>query len=425
MSSPPTPSSSTGSPFSNTGSGLTISTVFTDKLTNSLTKAAATKQRTSEGGGSSRHHQQAATKAAKSAKNNAAGRALSPPPILHAGKESIHFLAISDFGNNTTEVHQLAYAMNQYCANLHQQHAPISPLSASTPTSSSSTGKVDFILGLGDNFYPYGVYDQDDHRFRTLWRDIFLLPSYPYLRVPWRMILGNHDYMGDPDAQIQYHYNTRLNYDSLWYMPSNCYEFECELVDNTLSSSSSGKSQKNNVKATFYALDTNACQSHVIRSHPNTVEELRNNIQLLNQRLKQQNEQEEEEMFAIRSAEDEEEGVQVSKSSRHWKIVFGHHPLYTQGKGHSACSNCLRDSHYQVENKSSYRNHYYDYDNHDEDVMMAATKKTTTKRGFGLEKVLMDGKVDAVFAGHEHVFQVSLTDIFFVEFTQSLTVSFH
>ena len=390
-----------------------------------MTKAAATKQRTSEGGGSSRHHQQAATKAAKSAKNNAAGRALSPPPILHAGKESIHFLAISDFGNNTTEVHQLAYAMNQYCANLHQQHAPISPLSASTPTSSSSTGKVDFILGLGDNFYPYGVYDQDDHRFRTLWRDIFLLPSYPYLRVPWRMILGNHDYMGDPDAQIQYHYNTRLNYDSLWYMPSNCYEFECELVDNTLSSSSSGKSQKNNVKATFYALDTNACQSHVIRSHPNTVEELRNNIQLLNQRLKQQNEQEEEEMFAIRSAEDEEEGVQVSKSSRHWKIVFGHHPLYTQGKGHSACSNCLRDSHYQVENKSSYRNHYYDYDNHDEDVMMAATKKTTTKRGFGLEKVLMDGKVDAVFAGHEHVFQVSLTDIFFVEFTQSLTVSFH
>jgi hypothetical protein len=50
-----------------------------------------------------------------------------------------------------------------------------------------------------------GVDNAEDSQFHTQWRVIFLQPAYRYLHVPWRMVLGNHDYMGEPEAQIAHH----------------------------------------------------------------------------------------------------------------------------------------------------------------------------------------------------------------------------
>ncbi len=45
----------------------------------------------------------------------------------------------------------------------------------------------------GDNFYPNGVRSVDDPKFQTTWARPFL--AHRELCVPWRMILGNHDYV--------------------------------------------------------------------------------------------------------------------------------------------------------------------------------------------------------------------------------------
>lgn len=55
-----------------------------------------------------------------------------------------------------------------------------------------------FVLSLGDNFYPYGVDSVQSPMFKTHWEDVFLI--HPELRVPWKVVLGNHDYGGNPQV---------------------------------------------------------------------------------------------------------------------------------------------------------------------------------------------------------------------------------
>jgi tartrate-resistant acid phosphatase type 5 len=111
------------------------------------------------------------------------------------------FFAIGDFGNPTPEIRQVAQTMQNYA---------------------QENGSPDFILGLGDNFYPYGVDSVHDSQFQTSWTDIFLI--HDKLRVPWHIILGNHDYMSNPKAQIEFSSSNR-NPNGLWHMPSENYAF--------------------------------------------------------------------------------------------------------------------------------------------------------------------------------------------------------
>lgn len=73
-----------------------------------------------------------------------------------------------------------------------------------------STPNVDAVLSLGDNFYNYGVRSIDDVQWRAF------QTSFP-LWCPFYAILGNHDYLGKINAQI----NNPLPY---WKMPSRYYE---------------------------------------------------------------------------------------------------------------------------------------------------------------------------------------------------------
>jgi len=102
--------------------------------------------------------------------------------------DKIRFLALGDWGKNTTIQENVAKLLEQ------------SP--------------CDGVLVLGDNFYEFGVESVHD----PLWQDIFL-NVYKNRTVPWYPILGNHDYMRNPQAQIDYSLQ-----DVLWRFPNRYYD---------------------------------------------------------------------------------------------------------------------------------------------------------------------------------------------------------
>jgi len=56
-------------------------------------------------------------------------------------------------------------------------------------------GDVQFIINVGDSFYPSGVKSKDDPQWDTKWRNIF---PRTVRSVPWYSVYGNHDYHIDP-----------------------------------------------------------------------------------------------------------------------------------------------------------------------------------------------------------------------------------
>ncbi|KAF8370674.1 hypothetical protein PRIPAC_77103 [Pristionchus pacificus] len=61
------------------------------------------------------------------------------------------------------------------------------------------------IINLGDNFYFTGVMSDDDIRFQTTFENV-----YRDTRVPWLTIAGNHDHMGNVQAQVSYTAKSKL-----------------------------------------------------------------------------------------------------------------------------------------------------------------------------------------------------------------------
>jgi acid phosphatase len=134
---------------------------------------------------------------------------------------------------------------------------------------------VRFVLLLGDNFYEDGVSSVDDSQFRTHFEEIYD-PSV--LSMPFYAVLGNHDYRGDIHAQVAYGQKS-----ARWRMPALYYSF-C-YRDNE------------GILAEFFGLDSQAI-----------VDEKNHGPQLawLQEALK--------------------------NSQARWKIVFAHHPIYSNGK---------------------------------------------------------------------------------------------
>jgi hypothetical protein len=73
----------------------------------------------------------------------------------------------------------------------------------------------------------------------------------------------------------------------------------------------------------------------------------------------------------------------LASSSADWKIVFGHHPLYTKGNGHQATALCLR------ENK-------YTYEKRDRRTGMV---EHVQYNGFGMEDAMVSGGADLYISG--------------------------
>eukprot|EP01062_Namystynia_karyoxenos_P083617 TRINITY_DN9651_c0_g1_i1.p2 TRINITY_DN9651_c0_g1~~TRINITY_DN9651_c0_g1_i1.p2 ORF type:complete len:334 (+),score=63.02 TRINITY_DN9651_c0_g1_i1:152-1003(+) len=164
-------------------------------------------------------------------------------------------------------------------------------------------GAVDHILALGDNCYPRGCRKAPRPCFVDRLERIFL--RHEALRVPWMAVLGNHDYMGDPDAQVDY---CRQNPSGLWQLPERNYRFAYQLGCGT--------------RVDLFALDSCGCQGHVRRAFPETAQQVTKNI----------------EQLAMGLARTPHDG-----GAPGWKLVYAHHPLHTKGSQHSKLATCLRE----------------------------------------------------------------------------------
>lgn len=226
--------------------------------------------------------------------------------------KTLTFFAVSDFGVPNENTRKLAKTMSEFAQRVNQPS---------------------FILGLGDNFYPSGVHSVNDAQFEAVWRDVFL--KYEQLRVPWRMVLGNHDYIANPQAQVDYTHNEKLNVGGFWQMPDRCYNFRCSINASDAAASAAAVASGDNNEPTdgdaeekqphaavdadsstnnsatavtveFFMLDTCGVQSEVISIVPEAEANLRASIEKLD--------------------------MQLAQSTAQWKIVAGHHCMYTQGQ---------------------------------------------------------------------------------------------
>ncbi|MBN2402365.1 MAG: metallophosphoesterase [Spirochaetes bacterium] len=131
-----------------------------------------------------------------------------------------------------------------------------------------------FVILLGDNFYIGELTSVNDPIFNELFVEMY---DKIVLNVPFYAILGNHDYMRDINVQIAY-----TDVSDRWYMPDRYYTFSYTLADST--------------RIDFFVIDTTPIASGLDESAQ---------IAWLQEKL--------------------------SKSNARWKIVAGHHPIYSNG----------------------------------------------------------------------------------------------
>lgn len=131
-----------------------------------------------------------------------------------------------------------------------------------------ATELCSFALLLGDNFYERGVSSLDDPQFMTKFEQ-----PYQNLNFAFFPVLGNHDTMGNWQYEVEYK-------SARWIMPDRYYTIDSELCN-------------------IYALDTDM---HILKnSAPIDAEQ----FQWLDESL--------------------------AAAKRPWKIVYGHHQLYSSG----------------------------------------------------------------------------------------------
>lgn len=145
-----------------------------------------------------------------------------------------------------------------------------------------------FVVSTGDNFYETGVESSVDEQIDRSWRDVYVNRHKP-LQLPWKAVLGNHDYLGNVMAQ------TDLGrFDQFWHMPETYY-FE------TIGSGD---------QEIFMAfIDTNVLYY------------MEKQFKLFKSRLS----------LSYRDSQVSKLREALRNSRAPWKLVFGHHPLLSSG----------------------------------------------------------------------------------------------
>jgi hypothetical protein len=119
--------------------------------------------------------------------------ALSRRVWASAGGDPLRFMVLGDWGRRGKW----------------QQHA----VAASMRSTFANRG-AHFVTTTGDNFYNWGVRDKHASHWRESYVDVY---GALVRQLPWFPVLGNHDYTGNPDAQLG-------GYDgTLWWMPARNY----------------------------------------------------------------------------------------------------------------------------------------------------------------------------------------------------------
>lgn len=144
---------------------------------------------------------------------------------------------------------------------------------------------VRFVISVGDNFYEDGVQGVDDPQWKTSFDEVYTAPS---LQVPWHVALGNHDYHGDTQAQLDYSAASRR-----WSLPSRWYARRETAPDGA--------------KLDLFVLDT----SPFIRAY---YDDGAVKVKVAGQDTEAQ----------LRWFEQA-----LAASTADWKVVVGHHPIYS------------------------------------------------------------------------------------------------
>jgi tartrate-resistant acid phosphatase type 5 len=80
---------------------------------------------------------------------------------------------------------------------------------------SAETLGAKFFVSTGDNFYPNGVASVDDPQWQQSFEQVY---SDFALHNDWYVVLGNHDYHGNPQAEVDYTHRSQR-----WHMPARYY----------------------------------------------------------------------------------------------------------------------------------------------------------------------------------------------------------
>jgi tartrate-resistant acid phosphatase type 5 len=146
-----------------------------------------------------------------------------------------------------------------------------------------------FVISVGDNFYEHGVTSLQDDHWNLSFENVYTAPS---LQVPWYVVLGNHDYAGKTAPQLLYTRTSRR-----WTMPARYY------------------------KQTFTINSTNQVDCFFLDTCPFVHEYYHNPL------------------FSEIPKQDPNAQLQwlyksLAASTAPWKLVFGHHPIYSSGLAH-------------------------------------------------------------------------------------------
>jgi tartrate-resistant acid phosphatase type 5 len=175
--------------------------------------------------------------------------------VIHPEDTPLHAVAFGDFGykDDDSALADVADAIYR----LHQR-APL-----------------DLGLTLGDNFYPRGVKSLDDPHWQNEWHR-----HYDRLGIPFYATLGNHDYDGNPQMQVDY---TAHPGNKSWRMPHRYYTFTAGPVR-------------------FFALDTDEGTIGFFKTKPWS------------------------------DTQRDWLAAELAKpTTAPWTIVYGHHPIYSDG----------------------------------------------------------------------------------------------
>lgn len=185
------------------------------------------------------------------------------------GKKAFNFIIVSDWGWN-------GYKFQQEVADQMAKTA--------------DTVGAKFIASCGDNFQVNGVASTQDPLWMMSFENIYKGLS---LQVDWFPVLGNHDYKGSPQAEIDYSKISRR-----WRLTDHYYSFAKKVNDS--------------ISVRFIFMDT-----------PPLVTEYYKNPGEYPEITKQDTAKEMKWLKGV-----------LENSKEQWKLVFGHHPVYSASKTH-------------------------------------------------------------------------------------------
>jgi UDP-2,3-diacylglucosamine pyrophosphatase LpxH len=187
---------------------------------------------------------------------------------LKKPEKALHFIVMGDWGRNGENYQkEVADGMGKAAHDL----------------------DASFVVATGDNFYPYGVASAQDYQWISSFETIYTAQS---LHVKWYPVLGNHDYLTNPDAQVAY-----SSISSRWTMPSRYYSKTFTINGDTAQ------------KVLMVFIDTDPIEKQLRGQQHDSIKYPAGAVETQLQWIEQQ----------------------LSQSKATWKIVVGHHPLYSGG----------------------------------------------------------------------------------------------